>query len=434
MVTESLLNRWLIGLGVFMVLFLALGWPVMVHSPAGAFEKNLFQNKANRNEIDALVPYWTRSYQLYRQIHTVWMSGYEYVGVNVPIVIQTLEAAEAQQKRPELVVYGIPFRDMGQSSAGGFHTYHQYYDDNKRNAALIKPFVQRTGLVPRIYLEPDALGHAIQYKRDRSNDAISQELYRVRTEAMNWLIDLYQDAGAQVYLDAAHSDWFDYDNDAVKAMAKILNDSGVAKADGIVTNVSNRQTVQGPAERNEVHYLKRLLPKLNNKNLDIVMDTSRNGGPTHGRDYYLAPNGDLVDNEFESGRWVGAWARRGDDILVKPFFGKPMKVSILTGMDKFKFDGKKMILSAPPWLDPVGDVQLGTPPSEHTGVAEINRFRYIKPPDDCDGALNCPSRVDEYASSNSKHDVNAMTLKRQSQRNYTDAMFWKKIKAGKHPN
>ena len=383
--------------------------------------------------IDALAPYWTRSYQLYQQKHAVWLSGYEFVGVNEPELSRALEAAKIQKKRPELVVYGIPFRDMGQSSAGGFNTYHQYYADNRRNAALIKQFVAQTGTHPRIFLEPDALGHAIQYQRDREHDAVSKELYRIRTEAMNWLIDLYTQAGGWVYLDAAHSDWFDYGDDAIQEMADVLNASGIHKAYGLVVNVSNRQTVQGApwvsSNRTEVHYLKQLLPKLHHKQLDVVMDTSRNGGPTFARQYYLAPNGDLVDNESPSGRWVGHWKRRGkDDFWVMPFFGKKMKVSILTRMDKFTFDEHKMILSAPRWLDPVGDVQLGVSPSDQTGVVEIDRFRHIKPPDDCDGALNCPSRVDEFASSNSKHDVWERTQARQSERQYNDPDFWKRIK------
>jgi len=36
----------------------------------------------------------------------------------------------------------------------------------------------------------------------------------------------------------------------------------------------------------------------------------------------------------------------------------------------------------------------------------IRHYRYIKPPDDCDGALNCPP-------GHSKHDINQETAGRQ---------------------
>ena len=35
------------------------------------------------------------------------------------------------------------------------------------------------------------------------------------------------------------------------------------------------------------------------------------------------------------------------------------------------------------------------PPAGVAGV--IHRLRYIKPPDDCDGALNCPPGASKYA-------------------------------------
>jgi hypothetical protein len=381
------------------------------------------------NTPDMVVPFWTRSYQLYRQPHAVWLSGYEYIGVNLPTLKQTLEAGLAQKKRPEIVVYGIPYRDMGQSSAGGFDTYAMYFADNDRNAAAIKAFMDKGGKAPRVYLEPDAMGHAIQYRKDRDFDAVSEELYRVRVAAMNRLVDQYKAVGALVYLDAAHSDWFDYTDEQVRDMADVLNASGMARAHGVATNISNRQTAAGPAERTEVHYLKRLLPKLNHPNPDVVMDTSRNGGPTHQRHYWLADNGDMVDNETPSGRWVGRWEKLGtSDKVLKPLFGKAMKVSVLTGLDKFSYDASKHILSAPKWLDPVGDVKLGPPPTDNTGHAEINRYRYIKPPDDCDGALNCPSRIDEHASSNSKHDVWAETANHPNQQRYTDPRLWHRLR------
>lgn len=390
-----------------------------------------------RPTIDAVVPYWSRSVQLYKRPHAVWLASYEYVGVNLPELRRTLEAARAQGRRPELVVYGIPFRDMGQSSGGGFDNVKNYMADNRQNAAHIKPFVAETGMRPRIYLEPDALGHAIQYRRDRHDDAKSMALYRLRTQAMRDLIALYQDAGCLVYLDAAHSAWFDYGDSAIQDMADVLKASGIQQADGLAVNISNRQA-SGPihTQHTEAHYLSQLLPKLNvnrAKPLDVVMDTSRNGGahpkPFTPRHYWLADNGDLIDNETPNGRWVGTWQQLDNgELQVSPLFGKPMQVIVLTGLDKFQYDRQHHVLTAPKWLDPVGDVQLGPPPTDTPNVPHINRFRYIKPPDDCDGAVNCPSRVDEHATSNSKHDIWQATAAVQHQHMaHSEANLWSRL-------
>ncbi len=369
--------------------------------------------------MDLVMPTWTRSYQLYGEPHAFWLSEYHKVGANLPNLEKIISESEKQGKRFEMVVYGIPFRDMGQSSAGGFDSFENYLADNKLNAEMLGAYIKRSGLKPRVYLEPDALAHAIQYRTDRHDDPVSVDIYEKRIKAMNELIALYKSQGALVYLDAAHSDWFDYSDEQVQSMARVLNRSGIAKADGLVTNVSNRQRVairKGITERTEEHYLSRLLPLLENKHLDVVVDTSRNGGKAHQRQYVLKVSrqqepkkeelkkGLLFDNEFAEGRLVGSWYldHEGETWLA-PFFGKPMKLSILTSLDKYSFFEMSMTLSAPPWLDAVGDVQLGASPTNNTGIPLINKFRYIKPPDDCDGSLNCPPGW-------SKHDLNAKTL------------------------
>lgn len=145
----------------------------------------------------------------------------------------------------------------------------------------------------------------------------------------------------------------------------------------------------------------------------MVVDSSRNGGRTHARRYFLAPNGMLIDNETTGGmgpafRVVGHWQHESSgDTMITPFHGRPKSLGRLLAKEKYTFDSG--VLHAPPWLDAVGDVQLGprptdNPPAEVAGV--IHRFRYIKPPDDCDGALNCPP-------GDSKHAVNAETARRQ---------------------
>ena len=371
-----------------------------------------------------LITDWTKSYELYKQPHAIWLDGDDRVGANEARLRDTLDRARAKKQYPEIVVYAIPLRDLGQSSDGGFANYDDYWKDNELNARLVADFVKSTGLKPHIYLEPDALSLSVQYRVDNKNNAESMRIYAERIAIFRKLIPLYRRAGALVYLDGAHSGWFDYADENVDRIASALNEAGIDEADGLATNISNRQPVTDagpvPSEggRNERHYLQRLLTRLKNKKLDVVVDTSRNGGTTHARQYFLAPNGMLIDNETSGGmrfafRQVGSWQKDPTgDTLLTPFHGKQKSMRRLLAKEKYTFNAGKSILQAPPWLDAVGDVKLGLPPTDHppadmTGV--IHRLRYIKPPDDCDGSLNCPP-------GESKHVINLDTTKRQPAR------------------
>ena len=368
-----------------------------------------------------LITDWTPSYKLYVQPHAVWLDASDHVGANEPRLRETLRKAQEKKQYPELVIYAIPLRDLGQSSEGGFADYGDYWKENELIASRIAAFAKETGLAPRIYLEPDALSLAVQYRVDNNNNAESMRIYAERIGIFKKLVPLYRRSGALVYLDAAHSGWFDYADENVNRIAAALNEAGIDQASGLATNVSNRQPVtDGEAVpslegRNERHYLERLLPRLNNKKLDVVVDTSRNGGRTHARRYFLAAEGMLFDNETTGGiapalRLVGRWQRQSNgDIEITPFHGKPKSLARLLAKEKYSFEAKRNILSAPPWLDAVGDVQPGLRPTDNPPAAiagVIQRFRYIKPPDDCDGALNCPP-------GESKHAINQDTAKRQ---------------------
>ncbi|MEM0950656.1 MAG: glycoside hydrolase family 6 protein [Cyanobacteria bacterium P01_H01_bin.74] len=390
-----------------------------------------------------LIPRWTRSAELYGQPHAVWLSQDARVGANLKKLKKVLAQARRENKTPELVIYCIPLRDLGQSSEGGFATYSQYFQENTLIAEKIAEFVKKTGIKPVVYLEPDALPLAIQYKTDTQFSAKSQAIYTQRTQAIETLVRQYKAAGALVFLDAGHSGWFDFGLPTLSTLAKALNDSGVHHADGIASNISNRQPVGEIALKpnTERHYLKNLLPLLNNSAnksarkmpLQVRVDTSRNGGQTRGRHYYLHPDGFLIDNEIKTGRLVGFWFEKPVDflgfqptaffingrqqccdIIFSPFFGDKKQLSRLTGKEKYQYNPKTRILSAPPWLDAVGDVKLGpvptdTPPESVSAV--ISAYRYIKPPDDCDGALNCPP-------GQSKSIINQKTEMKQRRKNW----------------
>lgn len=349
-------------------------------------------------------PTWTPSFRLYGQPHAVWLDRYERVGANVPVLMRVLKEAARERQIPELVVYAIPLRDLGQASEGGFKTMADYLADNQINAGWIAKFVKATGIHPVIYLEPDGLPLAVQYRRERNHDEESERIYRERIQVFNTLIDRYRQVGAQVYLEAGHSGWFNYGEEDLQRIADALNAAGIERADGLAANISNRQPVA-----DESAYLRRLLPMLHNRHLDVRVDTSRNGGPTHARQYYLAPGGKLWDNETAAGRLVGSWKRDVQGtVRIYPFFGPPKSLERLTGKEKYTYHPGRRLLIAPAWLDAVGDVQPGPKPRQEPRVETevIRSFRYIKPPDDGDGAINYPPGA-------SKEAINAETAKRQ---------------------
>ncbi len=373
------------------------------------------------------VPTWSNSVKLYGQPHAVWLDQFDHVGDNQKALSRVLKAAQNARQIPELVIYAIPQRDLGQASEGGFANYADYLADNRLNATLIETFVRQTGLHPAIYLEPDSLSLAVQYRSDHQDSPESMAIYTQRVQTIRALIALYQHAGARVYLDAGHSGWFDYGPEDRQRIAIALNETGIAQADGVATNISNRQPVEAksPQQHSELHYLTGLLPLLDHDHsrppLDVRVDTSRNGGPTHARQYYLAPNGQLIDNEIPAGRLVGHWDTdaRGE-IHFRPFFGKSRTLSRLTGKEKYSYHSRRNILIAPAWLDAVGDVQPGPAPTDHvpaTVARVIDQYRYIKPPDDCDGALNCPPGA-------SKQAINIDTQARQPEALFLPAGIW----------
>ena len=360
------------------------------------------------------IPAWTRSYEVYKQPHAIWLDRYDKPGTNLPALRKLLEAAAKAKQMPEVVVYAIPLRDLGQSSEGGFANFTDYLKDNQLNAEMIGRFVKATKISPRVYLEPDSIPLAVTYRREHNFDAESSAIYNERMDAFNKMIDFYQQAGAKVYLEAGHSAWFDYGDEDLQRISNALNEAGVGRADGVASNVSNRQPVFvsfDGTERTEMHYLTRLIPYLDNgKKLDVVVDTSRDGGLTKARIYYLSPDGQMIDNELPGGRVVGSWKKtETGDIALVGFHGKVKSLKRLTAKEKYSWNPAKRELTAPAWLDAVGDVKLGPAPTDTPPGAVgrvIKRYRYIKPPDDCDGAINCPPGA-------SKTDINTDTLRRQ---------------------
>ncbi|MBY0449799.1 MAG: glycoside hydrolase family 6 protein [Cyanobacteria bacterium] len=370
-----------------------------------------------RPENDSLLrplfkPVWTSSYERTQQPHAIWLDQFAAVGVNHSRLKQVLLAAEAQQAIPAVVIYCIPQRDMGQASAGGFASEADYLAENKLLADEIARFVKKNNISPEIYLEPDSLGHALGLAKKGNPGLLNQ-----RTSLLQKVSQLYSAAGARVYLDAAHSGWFDYSDEDILSLANALKQSGVEKVTGIVSNISNRQALgsNNPKEtsvpQTEARFIQRLLLALpsprrfasKNTAYEVVIDTSRCGNPTSPphflpRQFWLAPDGRLFDNQ--SGldkqilyRFVGQWEgnlQKPETLKVKPLLGDPLTVGDLLTYQQYQWDGQRHLLTAPIWLDPIGDVQTGPVPNNHTGYESvgITKFRFIKPPDESDGALN----------------------------------------------
>ena len=124
-------NRFMI---ILSLLWLVLGVMVAIFYYAPKFKKTPKQSNDEAvqmlsvapyqdKHVDALVTDWTRSYQLYGYPHAIWLSGYESVGINQEKLANTLSQAKQKKQTPEIVIYSIPLRDLGQSSEGGFDNY-----------------------------------------------------------------------------------------------------------------------------------------------------------------------------------------------------------------------------------------------------------------------------------------------------------------------
>jgi endoglucanase len=161
--------------------------------------------------------------------------------------------ANRAHKTPVVAIYGIPARDCGGYSAGGFGP-----SDYKKWVGQLAAGLR--GRNAMAILEPDALGHL--------GDCGGQGN---RTGLLKYATKKLAKAGVWVYIDAAHSAWI-----KPHTMAKRLIRSGVRHARGFSVNVAS--FVRTDIER---RYAKRILKALRKRGVDkvhYVMDTSRNGG------------------------------------------------------------------------------------------------------------------------------------------------------------
>ncbi|WP_210492604.1 glycoside hydrolase family 6 protein [Patulibacter sp. SYSU D01012] len=164
--------------------------------------------------------------------------------------------ARAADEVPVVVVYGLPQRDCGASSAGGAGSAAAYRRWVRGIAAGL------AGGRAAVVLEPDAVaGWDCLQAPDRAR----------RATLLRGAVRTLAGRGVAVYLDAGHGGWR-----PAAEMARRLRRSGVARARGVAVNVSNYRTTAESAR-----YLRALRVHL--RGLHGVIDTSRNGrGPAPG--------------------------------------------------------------------------------------------------------------------------------------------------------
>lgn len=179
--------------------------------------------------------------------------------------------------RPFVVVlYGIPNRDSGNYSAGGF-------PDRATYLSWVTKARNGSGTAPVWWvLEPDALGLSNDF--DATTRAERQETLRQA------VVILKGDPNAKVYVDA--SMWV-----PPADMAALLDPAGISVADGFSCNVSNFETTA--AATSWANQVVGALASAGTPGKKYVVDTSRNG------------NGVLPDNYPGADIWVSTdqkWA------------------------------------------------------------------------------------------------------------------------------
>ena len=177
-----------------------------------------------------------------------WVDGY-------------LTAAAKAKLLPTLVAYAIPFRDVGQHSAGGLSSVDAYMQWANQLAKLIGP---RPCVV---ILEPDTLIHMPALTEARRADRcamLSHAVHALARHAPNtW-----------VYLDGGDGRW-----NSPESLAPWLARSGVAGARGVAVNVSNFNTIDTCAKFASALRTE-LWRRFEITDVGYVIDTSRNGnGP-----------------------------------------------------------------------------------------------------------------------------------------------------------
>ncbi|MDB4940458.1 MAG: Glucanase [Candidatus Doudnabacteria bacterium] len=166
---------------------------------------------------------------------------------------------------PVMVAYNIPQRDCGSYSAGGSNSSTAY-------KIWISDFARGIGNRSAVVLlEPDALP---------GMDCLSSADQQARIGLINYAVQtLKANSKTAVYIDAGNPNW-----KTPAVMAALLNQAGIAQADGFSLNISNfYSTAQN------ITYGTELSALVGNKH--FVIDTGRNGLGATSDSQWCNPNG-----------------------------------------------------------------------------------------------------------------------------------------------
>ena len=170
-----------------------------------------------------------------------------------PKARRMVDAAEAADELPVLVLYHRPHRDCGSYSAGGSSDAAAY----ARWIATVSDVIGSRRVA--VILEPDAVPQLLNMECAASAD----ETYAMLARAIDRLA---ANENTLIYLDAGHPGWIG-DTDQ---LAEALRRSGIAQADGFSLNVSNFASDAANQE-----YGDRLSAALGG--VQYLTDVSRNG-------------------------------------------------------------------------------------------------------------------------------------------------------------
>lgn len=177
----------------------------------------------------------------------LWLTPERYPTPEAASTYVAAVVADAGDRVPVFVVYGIPDRDCtGGESSGGLA--------EPDYLPWVRAIAAAAGDTSVAILEPDALPAAIQCN-----------VVDERVALLGQAAAALNDAGVTTYVDAGHSAWVTADQ-----LAPLLEQVGVGTVRGFSTNVSNYQPTE--AEAAYAAALSRLLGGTH-----YVIDTGRNG-------------------------------------------------------------------------------------------------------------------------------------------------------------
>ena len=353
-----------------------------------------------------LLPLFSRSYKLTHQPHAIWLASANHKA-NVALLNNILTTSQQQGAIPELVLYTIPNRDLGQASEGGAIDGKAYLTNNQELAKIMKLFITKTDRHPVIYLEPDSIVHLLPAVYRRKPDSYPSWV-KERLWLLKQSVDLFRQVGCKVYLDVGHSQWITTEQQRASLVTLLLQ-AGLHHATGMVSNIANFQSVSAPAgvATGEAYYLKTLVTLIRKEapalNLQLRVDTSRSLPSEQyaqliARKFILNPNGSVWEqiptssNLRRIGHWEGDLLEESD---LFPEFGVAKNVEHLVQHEGYTLVDNQ--LTAPLWLDPLlpsGKTPLGVLPPQRK--IEGVETRWIKPPDEADGCL--PYKAGESVS------------------------------------